>query len=175
MSFCRRSSCSVCQPCWRTASLQLQASQQLFHAGSIASVWAPSAILCDSHEGGHCSAWRQSLPSCCSRAFSGERFTGGGEEAAARAMGQTLSFGFRVPASPTPSRKRVPCTHTTHTHIINRVSQDLVTRIFFAGDVCAGAEKRDSLLNNAKKTYGIKERRRLATGERPTYKTAAKH
>ena len=47
MSFCPRSSCSVCQPCWRTASLQLQASQQLFHAGSNTSVLAPSAILCN--------------------------------------------------------------------------------------------------------------------------------
>ena len=118
------SSCSVCQPCWRTASLQLQASQQLFHAGSIASVWAPSAILCDSHEDGHCSAWRQSLPSCCSRAFSRENVSPA-EGRKLRPNGRLCElFSPRISSSGKSNSKPHACSvyaHDTHTHVTGSV------------------------------------------------------
>ena len=140
MSFCRRSSCSVCQPCWRTASLQLQASQQLFHAGSIASVWAPSAILCDSHEDGHCSAWRQSLPSCCSRAFSRENVSpaeGRKLRPKLYGMAHRLSqvFSPRISCSGKSKSKPHACSvyaHDTHTHVIGSV-RPRSPRIFICG------------------------------------------
>ena len=119
------------------------------------------------------------------RLLSGERFTAGGEEAAAKWPTLRAVFSPRISSSGKSNSKPHACSvyaHDTHTHVTGSV-RPRSPYILCGRCVCAGGLKRKTResalplsLTNVKKTYAIiKERRRLATGERPTYKTAAKH